>query len=355
MKRGRDGGGKRGPVILDLEETPLPDAPEPAEAPPVPEPGEHSAAAQALHMAARGPRWGLGAIFAGGIGALLLLALGVGLHDFLRDLLARMPVLGFAGLALAAAAGLALLAMLAGELLGLARLARIDGIRQAAESAATTPGTGPAKAVAGRLDRLYAGRMEMDAARARAGAAAGEMSDGASVIAAAERHLMPPADAAAEAAVVRGARNVAAFTALLPNPAVDLVVVLLANIRMIRQVAAVYGGRAGWLGSWRLLRAVATHLVASGAVSATDDLLGPALGGGILSKLSRRFGEAAINAALTARVGVAAMEVCRPLPFAQRPAPRASAIVMGALQRWRETAREDGTRRREGRTPPPDA
>ena len=101
-----------------------------------------------------------------------------------------------------------------------------------------------------------------------------------------------------------------------------------------------YDGRAGWVGSWRLLRAVAAHLAATGAVSATDDLLGPLVGGGVLGKLSRRFGEATVNAALTARVGVAAIEVCRPLPFTARPAPKARKIVLAALQGWRGEAKE---------------
>ncbi|MEM0943624.1 MAG: YcjF family protein, partial [Pseudomonadota bacterium] len=91
-------------------------------------------------------------------------------------------------------------------------------------------------------------------------------------------------------------------------------------------------------GSVRLMRAVAAHLIATGAVAATDDMLGPLVGGGVVGKLSRRFGEAAVNAAMTARVGVSAIEVCRPMPFAERPIPRASGIVLSTLKDWR---RED--------------
>jgi len=96
-------------------------------------------------------------------------------------------------------------------------------------------------------------------------------------------------------------------------------------------VAEIYGGRSGVLGSWRLTRAVFAHLVATGAVAAGDDLLEPVLGGSVLSKLSRRFGEGVVNGALSARVGVAAMEVCRPLPFSERHKPSVRGIVAGAL------------------------
>ena len=43
------------------------------------------------------------------------------------------------------------------------------------------------------------------------------------------------------------------------------------------------------------------------------------------------FGEGIVNAALSARVGVAAMELCRPMPFAASPRPRVSALVTRAL------------------------
>jgi len=62
-----------------------------------------------------------------------------------------------------------------------------------------------------------------------------------------------------------------------------------------------------------------------------DDLVGSVAGGGVLSKVSRRFGEGVINGALTARVGVAAMEVCRPLPFGSVPRPTVSGLVKRSL------------------------
>ncbi|MEM1313077.1 MAG: YcjF family protein, partial [Pseudomonadota bacterium] len=66
-------------------------------------------------------------------------------------------------------------------------------------------------------------------------------------------------------------------------------------------------------------------------------LIGPMVGGGALAKLSRRFGEGLVNGALTARVGVAAIEVCRPLPFAALPRPRTRSLVTAALSGLFET------------------
>jgi putative membrane protein len=60
------------------------------------------------------------------------------------------------------------------------------------------------------------------------------------------------------------------------------------------------------------------------------------LGHGIAARLSARLGEGVINGLLTARVGIAAVEVCRPLPFVAGTPPRL-ADVMAML---RSTAKE---------------
>ncbi|MEM9427238.1 MAG: YcjF family protein, partial [Pseudomonadota bacterium] len=155
--------------------------------------------------------------------------------------------------------------------------------------------------------------------------------DADTVLMSAEDQLLRPLDAAATKEVEVAARQVATVTALVPLAFADVVAALTANLRMIRRIAEIYGGRSGTLGSWRLTRAVIAHLVATGAVAVGDDLLGSLGGGHILGKISRRFGEGLVNGALTARVGVAAMEVCRPLPFSEAKRPRVSSLIGRAL------------------------
>lgn len=157
------------------------------------------------------------------------------------------------------------------------------------------------------------------------------MFDAAALLHLASHELLTPLDAAAQREVEAAARQVATVTALVPLALADVVAALGSNIRMIRRIAEIYGGRSGTLGSWRLTRAVLSHLVATGAVAVGDDMLEPILGGSIIGKLSRRFGEGLVNGALTARVGVAAIEVCRPVPFAQAARPSVRRIVKSAL------------------------
>ncbi|MEM9764463.1 MAG: YcjF family protein [Pseudomonadota bacterium] len=346
----RDDDGHHGPVIFEVDGDVLPPTPAPAEAPPVEDRprAEDSAAAAALTRAARrGAGGGTTAsrLLIWALVGLLLLWLGTGMDAFLSDLFARAAALGWVGTALFAVLALALLAMALRELSGMARLGRIERLRADAARALAPETPEPEARAAGTdaleaLVKLYRARPELADALAQLQAARGDMPAPRDRIEFAERVILAPLDARAAKVVERGAREVAAATAIIPVPMLDIGLVLWANLRMLRRVAEVYGGRSGWLGSWRLLKAVATHLVATGAISATDDLLGPFLGHGIVGRLSRRFGEAAVNAALTARVGTAAIAVCRPLAFEVETAPRARTLLLGAIGDWRGRPRE---------------
>jgi putative membrane protein len=155
--------------------------------------------------------------------------------------------------------------------------------------------------------------------------------DADGLLGAAETDLLTPLDQRALREVEAAARTVATVTAVVPLALADVATALASNLRMIRRIAEVYGGRSGGLSSWRLTRTVFTHLVATGAVAVGDDLIQSVAGGGILSRVSRRFGEGIVNGALTARVGVAAIEVCRPLPFHASPRPSVTALVRRSL------------------------
>lgn len=326
---------RRDPLILDLDETPLPEAPSPADAPPVED--APPAAERVLAAARRRRRSGLARLAWASLLGLVALWAGLTLHDYVAGLIAARPWAGWLALGLVAVLGLGLLTLTLGELAALARLRRAGRLRAAARTVLELGSAEALDATLVGLDRLYGGRPELAAARARLAEARADTPDAQAMLAIAEREMLGTLDRAAEARAAAGARTVAAMTAMIPLALLDMLAVLAVNLRMIREIAEIYEGRAGWLGSWRLLRAVAAHLIATGAVAATDDLLGPLVGGGVLGKVSRRFGEAAVNAALTARVGAAAIEVCRPLPFRARPAPKARNIVLTALKGWRGT------------------
>jgi putative membrane protein len=270
-------------------------------------------------------------LFWGAFVGLIGFMIGVYVWDFAAQMLARNLWLGRTALALLALFCGALILLALKELAAFSRLRKIDALRKEAEDLLQTKDLGSVLRFQKRLERLYAGRADLRWAVAQLEQRRGEVLDVDAALALTENTLMRPLDSLASLRVEAASRQVATATAIIPLALADVVVAFSANLRMIRQIAQIYGGRTGAFGSWRLAKAVAAHLVATGAVAIGDDLVGSVAGGGVLSKISRRFGEGVINGALTARVGIAAMEVCRPMPFRSEPRPRVSAIIKRSL------------------------
>jgi len=319
----------KGPVLFELDEPALIT---PASAPPVPETEATAPTGQALQMVAalavRKPSL-LGRLFWAAFLALVSAAIGLAAWDFVFGLLGRNLWLGRAFLAVIAVFVAAGLGIALKEWVALVRLKRVDRLRS--DIAAVSDDTARAAKAADRLSQLYRGRADMTWALDRLAHQREQVFDADALMALCETTLMTPLDAAARREVEASARQVAVVTAIVPLALADVVTALAANMRMVRRIAEIYGGRAGFFGSWRLLKTVMLHLVATGAVAVGDDLIHSVAGGGLLSKLSRRFGEGVVNGALTARVGIAAMEVCRPMPFAAVPRPKVTGLVKNAL------------------------
>lgn len=268
------------------------------------------------------PRVRFGRWFLAGLGGLASLAIGLAIDSLIRDLFARTDWLGWMGLALVALAVLGLAGLIIRELVGLARLRRIDRLRDAMGAAAEADDTKAAKAAITELIGLYKDRPETARGRAAMKAHMAEVIDGRDLILLAERELLAPLDAAARRIVTDSAKRVSVITAVSPRAALDLIVVLAENIRIIRRLSALYGGRPGTIGFIRLAREVAGHLAVTGGMAAGDSLVSQFLGHGLAARLSARLGEGVINGLLTARIGVAATDVCRPAPFIGTKGPR---------------------------------
>jgi putative membrane protein len=57
------------------------------------------------------------------------------------------------------------------------------------------------------------------------------------------------------------------------------------------------------------------------------------VGHGLAAKLSQRLGEGMLNGLLTARLGLAAIDVTRPLPFAALPRPVLTDLAKDLLKK----------------------
>jgi putative membrane protein len=200
-------------------------------------------------------------------------------------------------------------------------------MRKAATEAAEHDDRDRARNVARELIHLYSGRPETARGRAAVAGHVEEIIDGRDLIGLAETDLLAPLDDAATALVLSSAKRVAVLTAVSPRAVVDLIFVGAEILRLIRRLAVLYGGRPGTLGFMRLARAAFAHLAITGGIAAGDSIVQQLVGHGIAARLSARLGEGVVNGLLTARVGIAAIDVCRPLPFVVRRPPRLSDIL----------------------------
>lgn len=316
---------QRGPVVIEIAEDDFTDTP--ATVPAVTD--EMPAVLRAARVGPRRRGW-LGRVFIAAFVLLLTTAISVAVWDFAVDMLNRNVWLGRVVMGLGVVAAFALILMLTRELAALFRLSAVEGLRNRAATA-RTGNIKTAQDVSKAVGKLYASRPDARWARDMMAEKAAEQVDADTLMDLTERAYLTPLDRLAAEEVRAATRQVAAATALVPLAFADVIVALTANMRMIRRIAECYGGRAGVIGSWRLFRAVAAHLIATGAVAVGDDLISSVVGGGVIAKISRRFGEGVVNGALTARVGVAAMEVCRPMPFEALKRPSVTGMVQTAL------------------------
>lgn len=260
----------------------------------------------------RGFRWGT--LLLSAVAALSVLAFSLWFTRFVSGALAREDWVGWLAMALMGVIAVALIAIALREVFGIARLSRLATLRTDVETALRERDATKEKRAVQNLARHYRGRADIAWGLKRLAAIDNDVVDAGERLRLADRELLRPLDSHARQIILRSAKRIATVTTLSPATFVSLIFVFSEAMGLFRKLATLYGGRPGTLGALRLGRAVIGHMVATGGIALTDDLFGQFLGQDLLRRLSRRLGEGAINGALTARLGVAAVDVLRPIP-----------------------------------------
>ncbi len=278
-----------------------------------------------------GIRWG--AILFSALAGLAGLAAGLAFGRFVAIAFERDDWVGWLATAMGVTAIIAAFVLTLREVAGLFRLNRLQALNEAVATALARKDVKAEQQAVTALQRLLADRPDCRWGLARLAEHAGDGRDPGDLLRLADREVMAPLDADARRQILKSAKRVATVTAISPMAWIGMLFVAVENMRMLRALATLYGGRPGLTGTMRLARLVIGHIVATGGVAMTDDLLGQFLGQDLLRRLSRRLGEGAFNGALTARIGVAAISVTRPLPFLDAPEIRVRDLVPEIFRR----------------------
>ena len=277
------------------------------------------------------------------MGGLVSLGFGLWVTRIVDDLFSRSTTLGGIGLGLAGVAILALLVLGCREMLAIGRQRKIAKLHVAFAAAHAGDDQAQARRLIAELAALYQARPETARARGDVLALRNEIVDGRDLIDIAERTLVVPLDLKAQAAVAGAAKRVSLVTTIAPRALIDVAFVLIQAVRLIREIAEIYGGRPGLLGFLKLARSVGAHLAITGGMAAGDSLLQQVVGHGIAAKISARLGEGVLNGLLTARIGLSAIAVCRPMPFAAANQPNLRKVVPFLFRSDKETKISEAT------------
>ncbi|HWY83652.1 MAG TPA: TIGR01620 family protein [Roseiarcus sp.] len=262
-----------------------------------------------------------------GLGGLISLALGLWATNLIEGLFARAESLGIIGVVFGLVFLVGLIGLAAREILAVARQTRIAEMHVALANARAADDRAAARRLVGQLVALYRNRPETARARAQVEEATRAIIDGRDLIDVAERALLRPLDDKAQGEIAAAAKRVSLVTAISPRAILDVVFVVAQIVRLVRRIAEIYGGRPGLLGLIKLARSIGAHIAITGGMAVGDSLLQQLVGHGIASRISARMGEGVLNGLLTARVGLSALAVCRPMPFSVDKAPGVSDVA----------------------------
>lgn len=272
-------------------------------------------------------RFNLTGVLWTGLGGLVSLAFGLWTTNLIESLFAQAQSVGWIGLAFGVLFLIGVIGLGAREIFAVTRQTRIAELHVALAAARADDDRDGARKLVGKLIALYRDRPETAHARAQVQEAAAAIVDGRDLIDVAERALLRPLDERAQSEIAKAARAVSVVTAISPRAFLDVIFVIAQIVRLVRRIAEIYGGRPGLFGLIKLARSIGAHIAITGGMAVGDSLVQQVVGHGIASRISARMGEGVLNGLLTTRVGLSALAVCRPAPFAVAKPPGVSDVA----------------------------
>lgn len=149
--------------------------------------------------------------------------------------------------------------------------------------------------------------------------------------------VQPVLDNQARREINRSAAESALMIAISPLALVDMAFIAWRNLRLINRIATLYGIELGYFSRLRLFRLVVLNIAFAGAGELVREVGMDWLGQDIAARFSTRAAQGIGSGLLTARLGIKAMELCRPLPWMNDDKPRLGEFRRQLVAQLKET------------------
>ncbi|UXA35905.1 YcjF family protein [Proteus terrae] len=134
--------------------------------------------------------------------------------------------------------------------------------------------------------------------------------------------VQPILDKQARAEISRSAAESTLMIAVSPLAMVDMAFIGWRNIRLINRIAEIYGIELGYYSRLKLFRLVLVNIAFAGATELVREVGMDWLSQDLAARLSTKAAQGIGAGLLTARLGIKAMELCRPLPWIDDNKPK---------------------------------
>ncbi|WP_421863160.1 TIGR01620 family protein [Motiliproteus sp.] len=297
---------------------------------------QSSRARESLQLQAR-PVRGLKALFAL-LGLYVVWLLGQSSYQQYQLLTAQSSILAAAFLALLAALLLVVAWVLLQWVCDKDRYARVRVLQTQAEHFRAVRSHRKSDAFMGQLTAFYRDKPQSPEL-GRALSNLPDYADDSERIALLEQQFVAPMDSDAKALVARYSMQTGVAVALSPWAAIDMLLTLWRNLKMLEEISKIYGLRPSLRNRLNILGVVLSNMVLAGVSQTLADSSQGVLEDAarsssalLLAKTGANLGQGIGVALVTGRIGVLGMQACRPIPFAEGEVPGVGQFGRQALR-----------------------
>lgn len=149
--------------------------------------------------------------------------------------------------------------------------------------------------------------------------------------------VQPVLDERAKRDISRFAAESALMIAVSPLALIDMAFIAWRNLKLINQIAGIYGIELGYLSRMRLFKLVLINIAFAGVTELVREVGMDWMSQDLVAKLSARAAQGIGIGLLTARLGIKAMELCRSLPWIENDRPKLSEFRREIFNLLRQT------------------